>query len=85
MGAYRKKPVVIQAVRCGDVLANKDVPPWLMDAIHKGIVKRREDALSIHTKEGVMDAGVTDMVICGVAGEIYPCKADIFELTYDPA
>ena len=25
-----------------------------------------------------------DMLITGVAGEIYPCKPDIFEATYEP-
>ena len=28
--------------------------------------------------------GVGDYVIRGVSGEIYPCKPDIFEATYDP-
>ena len=45
----------------------------------------REDAgdLMIPTLEGLMRASVGDYVIRGVQGELYPCKPDIFEQTYD--
>lgn len=39
----------------------------------------------IETLEGVMRAEVGDWIIRGVKGELYPCKPDIFEATYDPA
>lgn len=39
----------------------------------------------IHTLEGVMVAEVGDWIITGVKGERYPCKPDIFALTYEPA
>jgi hypothetical protein len=32
-----------------------------------------------------MVADVGDFVICGVKGEFYPCKPDIFEATYEVA
>lgn len=38
----------------------------------------------IHTLEGDMKASVGDYIITGVNGEIYPCKPDIFEKTYEP-
>lgn len=38
----------------------------------------------IETLEGVMRADVGDYIITGVKGERYPCKPDIFELTYEP-
>ncbi|GGK32047.1 hypothetical protein GCM10010124_26000 [Pilimelia terevasa] len=41
--------------------------------------------LVIHTLEGDHRANVGDWIIRGVAGELYPCKPDIFEATYDPA
>ena len=31
-----------------------------------------------------MEAQVGDWIIQGVKGEIYPCKPDIFEATYEP-
>ena len=39
--------------------------------------------LEIPTLEGVMKANVGDYIIKGVRGEFYPCKADIFEETYE--
>jgi hypothetical protein len=30
-----------------------------------------------------MDAYVGDWIIKGVKGEFYPCKSDIFEMTYE--
>jgi hypothetical protein len=37
----------------------------------------------IPTLEGSLFADAGDMVICGVKGEFYPCKPDVFESTYD--
>lgn len=41
------------------------------------------DPLIIHTREGDMTAMPGDWIITGVAGETYPCKPDIFALTYE--
>ncbi len=43
-----------------------------------------EHVEQIETLEGVMTAQVGDYVIEGVKGEHYPCKPDIFALTYEP-
>lgn len=43
-----------------------------------------EIGLSIPTLEGVMLARENDWIIRGVQGELYPCKPDIFEASYDP-
>jgi hypothetical protein len=37
----------------------------------------------ISTLEGVMEASKGDWIIRGISGEIYPCKPDIFEATYE--
>ncbi|MGX7314609.1 hypothetical protein [Enterococcus cecorum] len=37
----------------------------------------------IDTLEGCMTVSMDDYIICGVAGECYPCKPDIFEKTYE--
>jgi len=37
----------------------------------------------INTLEGTMTAQLNDWIIKGVNGEIYPCKPDIFEKTYE--
>jgi hypothetical protein len=41
--------------------------------------------LFIDTLEGDMQAAIGDYIIKGVAGEFYPCKPKIFELTYETA
>jgi len=41
--------------------------------------------LMVPTLEGNMYANPGDWIIKGVKGEVYPCKPDIFEATYEPA
>jgi hypothetical protein len=41
-----------------------------------------EGEVYIETLEGTMRGNVGDWIIKGVAGEFYPCKADVFEATY---
>lgn len=41
--------------------------------------------LEIRTLEGVMKADLGDWIICGVKGEFYPCKPDVFAATYEAA
>jgi hypothetical protein len=39
--------------------------------------------LEIATLEGTHHASPGDWIICGVHGEFYPCKPDIFDKTYE--
>lgn len=39
--------------------------------------------MEIETLEGVMKADKGDWIIRGVKGELYPCKPDVFEMTYE--
>ena len=39
--------------------------------------------LAIPTLEGLMIESENDWIIRGVKGELYPCKPDIFEATYE--
>ena len=39
--------------------------------------------MKISTLEGEMTASINDYIIKGVKGEFYPCKNDIFLMTYD--
>ena len=82
MPLFRKKPVVIEAIRwTGDVL---DFEPIFIMAGDQPIGVQG-DRLAIFTLEGVMEASPGDWVIKGVKDEIYPCKPDIFEATYEHA
>lgn len=84
---YRKKPVVIEAFQLG----NDCMPDWFMDKVtandiilHPGDVSDiRSLSADIKTLEGIMRADYGDFIIKGVAGEIYPCKPDIFRQTYE--
>lgn len=39
--------------------------------------------LKIETLEGTIDASIGDYIIKGINGEFYPCKPDIFKITYE--
>lgn len=41
-------------------------------------------SILIPTLEGDMVASIGDYIIKGIKGEFYPCRKDIFELTYEP-
>lgn len=83
MRTYRKKPVVIQAVQwTGENEVEVQDFLKLTDHAHVGYVKG--SYVDIGTLEGVMVASIGDYIIKGVKGEFYPCKPDIFEMTYDP-
>jgi len=86
---YRKKPVVIEAFRLGD-----EWPDWWAEKVtaevvttfnyDQGAVRGGPDYAIIKTLEGRMRAERGDWIIKGIKGEIYPCKPDIFEATYEP-
>lgn len=42
-----------------------------------------DNVLLIDTLEGQMPARIGDSVIRGVVGEFYPCRQDIFSMSYD--
>lgn len=41
-----------------------------------------DEEVEIDTLEGVMKANKGDWIIRGVKGELYPCKPDVFDMTY---
>lgn len=89
MGQFRKKPVVIEAIQyTGGLVSATDVPLWLINAMHDRVVTTSQagepEALYINTLEGRMTVSVGDWIIRGVKGELYPCKPDIFDATYEP-
>jgi len=84
MSKFVKRPVVIEAFRwTGDQDQTED-PLWIIKAIKAGNVLFGDGIMKILTLEGIMTVNRGDYVIKGIKGEIYPCKPDIFELTYEP-
>lgn len=86
---FRKKPVVVEAFQThpNDGLTRRLPPGWMIEALLSGrvVINASDGAFMIKTLEGVMRAEVGDWIIRGVKGELYPCKPDIFEATYEPA
>jgi hypothetical protein len=89
---YRKKPVAIEAFRFGMEAA----PEWFSQGIKDGLVTVIESAFQeavpalmkekickIKTLEGTIFAKHGDYVIQGIMGELYPCREDIFNKTYE--
>jgi len=73
-------------------------PKWLQDAhmdVYEGVDgvgwfgpvwiddKQTKRQLVINTLEGKHTVNPNDYIIKGVKGELYPCKKDIFHLTYE--
>lgn len=79
MPYYRKKPVIIEAVKWTG-LNWKEIHSFMADK-ELSIYPNKE--LIIHTLEGDMKANAGDYIIKGVKGEFYPCKPDIFNQTYE--
>lgn len=85
MSKFRKLPVVIEAFKwTGDENQTED-PEWILNAIKASKVRIDYNPLSmkIVTLEGIMEAKPNDYIIQGIQGEIYPCKPEIFEATYE--
>lgn len=79
---YRKKPVVIEAIKL-TVDNIQDAMIWCGETALYAELHKKSKSLYIHTLEGAMQANIGDWVIKGIKGEFYPCKNDIFEMTYE--
>lgn len=96
MPKFRKKPVEIEA-RQWDGTGEAAIPiiDWILSnggsatyecSNRERCVQLNGDTphfIAIRTLEGTMRATLSDWIICGVQGEFYPCKPDIFAATYD--
>ena len=83
MAQYRKKPVVIEATqwfKMGDHPAV--VTPPKFPSVDEAMLNT---CGWIKTLEGGHIVTPGDWIITGVQGEHYPCKPDIFEMTYEAA
>ncbi len=84
MARFVKKAVEVEAFRLGyDTL-----PKWFIenDRVCNFIQEKcigGNVSCDLETLEGTMRANKGDYIIQGIKGEIYPCKADIFEMTYE--
>lgn len=86
MAKYRKKPIVIDAVQWFTHGDNPDVLPFnsmfdnpCCSECHHDFVEHGR----VKTLEGEHIVCPSDWIITGVKGEKYPCKPDIFKMTYE--
>lgn len=89
MARFRKKQVEVQAMQWtpDDLPAAGRVADWLNAS---KVAWRTQgyggmSEILLPTLEGTMEARPGDWIICGVKGEFYPCKPDIFAATYEAA
>lgn len=92
MAKFRKKPVVIEAITFDELVFHGanfggnivHGMPWSFDYKGHQITHENDQCYLIPTLEGTHNMTPDDMLITGVKGEIYPCKIDIFNATYEP-
>lgn len=84
---FRKKPVVIEAWQSWKDAWTRTFawPTWIIEAINNGTIYDKDGEIYIKTLEGDHHVSDGDWIIQGVKGELYPCKPDIFEATYERA
>jgi hypothetical protein len=89
---FRKKPVTVDAITFAELVQHgRDNGgnivggmPWSFKYKGHPITHENDECYLILTLEGTMKFTPNDMLITGVKGEIYPCKMDIFNATYEP-
>ncbi len=79
---FRKKPVIISAVQYDGTPAGYERVCQFAPGV--SLSPGRYGGIVVPTLEGDHIASPGDWIIRGVKGEIYPCKPDIFAMTYDP-
>ena len=81
---YIKKPVTIEAIQLTDD-NHSEIIQWLSSYnVEANTLKSTDPSgLYIKTLEGVIIASTGDYIIKGVKDEFYPCREDIFKMTYD--
>lgn len=83
MGKYQKKPVVIDAVQYTG--RNYEEVAEFLGWSRLDTYVDEDNLFPIQTPEGSLVARPQDYIIRGVNGEFYPCKPDIFNMTYHAA
>jgi hypothetical protein len=80
MAQFRKKPVVIEAM-LWDGTSVADLREFFGAFSEWGLAEC--EYVEIRTLEGTMTANPGDWIIKGLKGEFYPCKPEVFQISYD--
>lgn len=82
---FRKRPIIIEAILFDGSNGNEiretlsSIPPPEGTIVTNPL----REQLIVWTLEGPLVASKGDWIIRGIKGELYPCKPDIFEATYE--
>lgn len=85
MPKYRKKPIVVEAIQVTQEMIDgyERFPYWAWQQIGMTIDSLGNKSYFVSTPEGDMSFGIGDYLIQGVKEEVYSCKADVFEISYE--
>lgn len=92
MAKYKKKPIVVEAVRwtgsnleeIRNFVGNDLIENYIKHFdIERVLIKQTLVGIAIDTLEGTMRVNYGDYIIKDVNNELYPCEPDIFEQTYE--
>ena len=93
MSQWRRKPLVVEAWQfmpagqCEELPAWID-PQWFYEGIETGanrtVERLGKPHMLIPTRAGALRADLTDWIIRGLKGDVYPCRDDVFAATYEP-
>lgn len=81
MALYRKRPITIEAEQF--IIWDTKNPPLFITIHGVTFPVTKECTIVVPTLEGQHIASNLDWIIKGVKGELYPCKPDVFEMTYE--
>lgn len=82
MAKYRNKTVEVEAIQFLDTPEQLDIISDFIGDVtvcYSGI----EPVIHVWSSEHIMTASVGDFIIRGADNELYSCKPDIFEKTYE--
>lgn len=91
MGKYKKKPIVVEAIRwtgsnleeIRNFVGGDLIEEYVELCDIKRTLKKMLVDIAIDTLEGTMKVDYGDYIIKDVNNELYPCKPDVFEQTYE--
>lgn len=93
MSHWRRRPFIVEAWQFMPAGQCDELPAWIDPKwFHENIGSEPNCTgehlgtphMLIPTRAGTLRADLTDWIIRGVTGEVYPCKADVFAATYEP-
>ncbi len=93
MAKFRKKPVVIEAITFDELVQHGVMSgasvingmPWSFNYQGHPITHENDNCYIVPTHQGSVRFDRGDMLITQIDGEIYPCKIDLFNATYEVA